>query len=63
MGASLAIGTFVNEHLARLALAMVLVVGTLVLLGMRIDVPTVLWTLDATAVTFYFAGVQAKPGG
>lgn len=47
---------------ARLVLAVILVAGTLVLLGFRVEVPNVLWALDGAAIGFYFGG-NIPPSG
>lgn len=41
---------------ARLVLAVLLVGGTLILLGLRQVVPDVMWALDGAAIGFYFGG-------
>lgn len=45
------------EQAARFVLALVLVLGTLVLLVLRLDVPEFLVALDGAAVGFWFGGI------
>lgn len=51
---------FAAQDLARVLIAVILLCGTFALLLSGRDVPVVLWTLDGSAITFYFAVGIAK---
>lgn len=63
MSAAKAMAEFASNDVFRFALAMVLVVGTILLMVLERDIPTVLWAMDASALGFYFGGVSAKMSG
>lgn len=50
-----ALARFIDNDLARGAIATILIVGTFVLLAMGRDVPSVLWAMDGAAVSAFFA--------
>lgn len=52
--------SIICSDVARLALALLLVGGSIVLLGLGRDVPSVLWALDGAAVGFYFGGASVN---
>ena len=53
---------FVCNDIARVAIALTLLIGTLGLLFVGRQVPDVLWALDSSAVTFYFTVTVLKNG-
>lgn len=55
-----AVADFICNDVARVLLALALVLGTLVLLIMGKPVPDVLWTLDGAALAFYFSIAAVK---
>lgn len=57
--AKAAVDIISDDH-ARFFLALVLVVGTFVLLFLSRPVPDVLYALDGTAIGFYFGGALVR---
>lgn len=57
-----AIADFVGNDAIRGILALVLLCGTLALLFWEHDVPTVLWAMDASALSFYFGVTVGRNG-
>lgn len=55
-----ALAEFLCSDIARVAIALVLLVGTLTLLFQGKDVPNALWGFDGAAIGFYFGGQVAK---
>lgn len=49
-----------TESTTRFMLALILIVGTFVLLVLQREVPTVLWAMDASVVGFFVGGVSAR---
>lgn len=49
-----------TENTARFVLALVLIVGTFVLLVLQREVPTVLWAMDASAIGYFVGGASER---
>lgn len=54
------LSAFLASDVARLVIAVILVLGTIALLLLGRDVPAALWALDGAAISFYFSTITVK---